>query len=102
MHQQYADRGLVCMSVAVDEPSEMEAVERARTFLVQQKATFANYLMDEPTEVWQNRWDANGPPVIFVFDRQGKRAAKYGVGGIEPYKYEDIEKLVVELLERKP
>lgn len=102
MHQKYADRGLVCLSVSVDDATEPEGVEKARKFLIQQKATFGNYLLTEPSETWQSRFDAVGPPVIFVFDRQGKRAAKYGVNGIEPFTHEDIEKLVVELLDRKP
>jgi hypothetical protein len=105
MHRKYAERGLVCLSVAVDPPDNKEAAQRAEKFLVKQNATFANYLLDEPEGVWQNRWDSNGPPVVFVFDRQGKRAAKFPVvseKGPEPFEYTDIEKLVQELLDRKP
>jgi len=40
---------------------------------------------------------------VFVFDRQGKRAAKFEVDPArKPFTYADVEKLVVELLERKP
>jgi hypothetical protein len=102
MHQKLADRGLACISVTVDEATDEESVNKARTFLVNQKATLENYLLNESAEVWQRRLDAEGPPAIFVFDRQGKRAAKFGVNGVEPFTHEQIEKLVLELLDRKP
>jgi len=105
MHKELADRGLVCMSVTVDDPADKEALQRAEAFLKKQNATLANFLLNEPEEVWKKRWDTELVPVIFVFDRQGKRAAKFpvsGPDGIEDVKYADIEKLVRELLDRKP
>jgi len=102
MHKKYAERGLSCFSVTVDPPNNPNAKAKALTFLEKQQATFANFFLDEPEGVWQNRWDINGPPCIFVFDRQGKRAGKFAVNPDKPFTYADVEKLVVELLERKP
>jgi len=103
LHKKYAEKGLNCFSVSVDPPNNPTAKDRVKKFLEKQQATFANFFLDEPEGVWQNRWDLNGPPCVFVFDRQGKRAAKFEVDvTTKPFTYTDVEKLVVELLERKP
>ena len=71
----------------------------ALDFLKQQGATFPNYLLDEETEFWQNKWDVNGPPAVFVFDRDNRRAAKYDTSDPDKsFTYEDVEKLVQKLL----
>ena len=96
MHERYASRGLVCLSVSVD-PQDRHAA--ALAFLQSQRATFANYLLDEANSTWQEKWDINGPPAVFVFDRQGKRAGKFDCNDPEkPYGYDDVAKLVQELL----
>jgi len=50
MRQRYAGQGLVCLSVSVDRAERHEA---ALAFLKAQKATFANYRLDEETAFWQ-------------------------------------------------
>jgi len=104
LHKKYADQGLVCFSVTVDPPDGARVQEKALAFLEKMQASFPNFFLDEREEVWQNRWDMNGPPCVFVFDRQGKRAAKFlnGPTAANQFTYADVEKLVVELLERKP
>lgn len=102
LHKKYADQGLVCMSVSVDPPTNEKARARALAFLEKEQATFANFLLDEPASVWQNRWDLSGPPCVFVFDRHGKRAGKFQVDSeAKAFTYADVEKLVKELLGRK-
>ena len=64
MHRRYAADGLVCMSVSVDEEANKP---KALKFLVAQKATFANYWMDEKWDVWQEKWGLKAPPAVFVF-----------------------------------
>jgi hypothetical protein len=82
------------MSVSVDQPDRREA---ALKFLKQQSATFPNYWLDEHESVWQARFDINGPPTVFVFNRKGQQAAKF-VSGDPPYTYEQIEQVVKDLL----
>jgi thiol-disulfide isomerase/thioredoxin len=96
LNRQYGDKGLVCMSVTVDPP---EGKEGALRFLKKSKATFANYFLDEKAALWQDRWGIKGPPAVFVFDRQGRRAAKFDSEDPEkPLSYEDVKKLVPKLL----
>ncbi len=69
-----------------------------KKFLVSQKATFTNLILDEPPDVWQKKLKFDGPPCVFVFDRDGKIAKKFDSG--EKYK-DEIEKFVVDLLKKK-
>jgi len=91
MHEKYAKMGLVCMSVSVD---QVEDHAGALKFLKKQKATFANYLLDEPIKVFQDYFDMGGVPAVRVFDRSGKMVGRFD-------DYDDVEKLVVKLLESK-
>ena len=96
LHQKYAKDGLVAMSVSVDTPEDRG---KALDFLQKQKATFANYWLDEKGKFWQEKLDITGPPAVFVFDRQGKRAGKFDTNDSDKtYTYDDIEKLVQQLL----
>src|SRR5262245_32791942 len=52
LHQKYQRRGLVVVSVSVDDVNDGKAVAAARAFLAQQKATMSNYLLDAAPEVW--------------------------------------------------
>jgi hypothetical protein len=100
MHRKYAKDGLVCISVSVDEPkNQMAALE----FLKRQTASFSNYLLDEDVQFWQDKWDINAPPAVFVFDRQNQRAAKFDTSDPDkPYTYEDVEKVAARLLRAHP
>jgi thiol-disulfide isomerase/thioredoxin len=100
LHQELAREGLVCMSVSVDK-REKEAA--ALKFLQAQGATFANFLLDEDPAVWQAKWNLQGVPAVFVFDRRGRRAAKFNADDPDhPFTYADVEKLVRQLLSSPP
>lgn len=99
MHQKYAREGLACVSVSVDDPAMPAMIKAAEGFLLQQKATFANYLLMEEVDVWQERMDLSAPPAVFIFDREGRRAAKFDTSDPDkPFTYEDVEKVVKRLL----
>jgi hypothetical protein len=96
MHRAYAKDGVVCMSVSVDPPERREAALR---FLKQQQATFPNLWLDEEVDVWQDKFDINGPPVVFVFDRDGGRPTKFDPNDSDkPATYDDVERFVRQLL----
>ena len=96
LHQQHAKDGLVLLSVSVDRAEDRG---KALEFVRGQQATNANYWIDEKEAFWQDKFDMNAPPVVFVFDRQGKRAAKFETDPRKPaFKHADLEKLVQQLL----
>jgi thiol-disulfide isomerase/thioredoxin len=96
MNERYGADGLVCVSVSVDEAAKHDA---ALAFLVRQKAKFFNCRLTDKAEVWQKAWNVTGPPTVFVFDRQGKRAARFDSEDEKhPFTYEQVEALVRKLL----
>jgi hypothetical protein len=100
MHQKLAREGLVCVSVSVDAGKDRAEVLK---FLQGQKGTFANYLLNEKPDLWQERWKVAAPPAVFVFDRQGRRAAKLSADDPEKaHPPAEVEKLVRRLLKEAP
>ena len=97
MREKYAKDGLVVMTVSVDTPDRKDA---ALNVLQANKVMGPNFLLDEETEFWQKKWKIDGPPAVFVFDREGKRAMKFDDD--KPYDHTDVEKVVKELLRTKP
>ena len=95
MHKKYAKDGLVAISVSLDEPAGKGVQEKVVKFLQKQQATFDNYILDEKEEVWQKQFGIDGPPCVFVFNREGK-FQKFSTGE----KYDAIEKVVVQLLKK--
>ena len=97
MHQKYASEGLAAVSVSLDDPSQRGAVEKVQRFLKTQRASFTNLILDEKPEVWQEKLGFDGPPCVFVFDRQGEIKKQFK----DEFTYEEVEKLVKELLTKK-
>lgn len=96
LHDRYAADGLVCISVSLDDAAKQDA---ALAFLTRQKATFANYRLTDKADVWQKAWKINGPPAVFVFDRAGRRAARFdSEDEKKPFTYEEVEDVVRKLL----
>src|SRR2546421_10443216 len=96
MQRKYGKDGLVCLSVSVD---EVKNQGRALEFLKRREATFPNYLLDEETDFWQDKWEMNGPPAVFVFNRSNLRAGKFDTSDPKkPFDHADVEKLVLDLL----
>ena len=94
LHTKYAGRGLAVVSVSVDPPDDADARAAARDFLVRQKATFRNVILTEPADVWQAKWKADGPPLLFLFDKAGRLAGRWD-GKFDPG---EVEKKVAALL----
>ena len=96
MHEKYAKDGLVAVSVSLDDLKESGAEQAVLKFLKSRNASFTNLILDESQEYWQKKFNMDGPPSVFVFNREGKW--KQWVGG-DPYP--EVEKLVVEFLNAK-
>src|SRR5438105_4929805 len=97
MQKKYAGQGLVAISVHVDPPPDAEVKDEVLKFLRgQQAAALTNLILDEPTELWQDKLHTNFLPNVFVFSREGK----WTQFKTEAVQYDAIEKLVVQLLKR--
>jgi hypothetical protein len=96
MHKKYAQDGLVCMSINVDDKDD---AAKALAFLKKQNADFGNYLIDETPEVWSKRLDVPGPPSVLIYDRSGKKVKTFTTE--DPFTYADVEKFIEPLLKQK-
>jgi hypothetical protein len=99
MHNKHAKDGLVAMSVALDDPEDAKLMKNVREFLKEQKATFQNFVLNEPPEVWQDKLGIAGPPAVFVFGPDGARVQKFPEPG-KDVNYKEIERLAVDLLKK--
>jgi thiol-disulfide isomerase/thioredoxin len=102
LHQQYADFGLVCVSVSLDPP---ERRDRVREFLTRHRAAFPNFLATD--------WDAAegrkllgdrfgiGPaiPFLAVFGRDGQRVFAGTGSQMTPA---GLDSLIGKEIDRKP
>lgn len=89
--------GVVFISVALDEP---ENTERALEFLTKQKATFQNFLLDDKLKnepAGDDKLYHSIPPVLHVFDREGKKVKTYE-GKKEG---EALDEQLVEMIKKK-
>jgi thiol-disulfide isomerase/thioredoxin len=102
MSKKYADKGLVAITLHVDPPFDAETKAQVPKILGRLNATTINLVLDEPSEVWQQKLHTSFIPAVFVFSREGKwtqfDGAKY-----EPIEkmYEAIDQLVIKLLDQK-
>ena len=95
LHGRYSGRGLRVISVSVDPPDDADARAAARDFLVRQKATFRNVILSDGAEVWQAKWKTDGPPLLFLFDKQGRLAGRWD-GKFDPA---EVDKKVAALVD---
>ncbi len=96
MQKQFAKDGLVVISVSLDEdPRNKEVQEKVAKLLGTEKANFVNFILDEKLEFWQKKLNFDGPPSIYVFDRDGARKHFK-----DNFEIEDVEKLVREWVKK--
>jgi hypothetical protein len=97
MHNKYAKDGLTAISVSLDDPKGKKTSEKLTKFLEEKKATFTNLWLDEESDEWQEKLKLDGPPAVFIFDREGKPVKKF----MDDFTYADVEKVVAELMKKK-
>ena len=85
------------ISVSLDDPKEAGTLKSVLKFLDSRNAEFPNFILDESQEFWQEKFHAKAPPIIFVFNREGKWKQLPEEGD----HYPEVEKLVNEFLKEK-
>jgi thiol-disulfide isomerase/thioredoxin len=93
LHKQYPEK-IVCVSVTVDDPEDKG---KALRFLTAQKATFANFLLDEPAEQYQKRYKFGAVPCVKVYGRDGTLVESFTADEKE-FSYKDVIKLLEPML----
>jgi hypothetical protein len=96
LHEKNANSDLTVITVSLDEPAEKGIKEKVLGFLTKQKAVFTNVMLDENQDFWQKKFHFEGPPCVFVFDREGKWKQFKNIEG-----YEEVEKYVAKCLMEK-
>ena len=103
MHRKYSGKGLQVVSLSLDDTSDPKAVEEARKFLQEKKATFSNILLDEEFGVGFEKLEINAIPAVFLYGPDGKLVKKYTMDDPNnQFTYEQVEKDVVSILGGKP
>ena len=95
LHDKFSLGGLTVISVSVDPPDDPDARIAAREFLIRQKAKFRNVILTDKAEIWQAKWKADGPPLLFLFDKQGRLAGRWE----GKFDSAEVEKKVAALIE---
>jgi len=102
MHQKYADKGLVCISVSMDKLTPTTYKKAAvLEFLRQKEAAFPNYVVLEPEadeKALARRLsdDYRLIPLMVIYDRAGRRIWTSGDG--PPLTDEELDRKVEDLL----
>src|SRR5579859_7646665 len=96
MHRKYAGKDFVAISVNLDDPNDAKARAKVQKFLEKQKATFTNVMLDAKPEVWQEKLKIDGPPCIYVFDRDNRFVKKLPVLSDKPSETEAADYSIVE------
>jgi len=97
LYERFADRGLVVVSVSLDDPAaESDVIE----FLQERGATFENFISrykagPETMELFEI--DEGALPHLRIYDRDGKLYRKFAINTTAPVA-EEIDRTMVELL----
>ena len=103
MHEKYASKGIAFASISLDDATKPKKVAEATEFLVEKKAAFANFLLDETQDDAFEHLDISAIPAVFMFGPDGKEVRRFTLE--DPYNqftYEQVETAVQEFLAGKP
>ena len=97
MHNKYAAKGLVAVSVSFDFPKNEGERAKVNAFLEKKRATMTNVLAEGIDDDWYKKLKAGGLPLVYIFDRDNRRVKK--LEG-EEVDYKVIEVEVAKLLKK--
>jgi thiol-disulfide isomerase/thioredoxin len=102
MHEKYADKGLVAISLSLDVPYDSKKVAAATAFLKEKKAVFTNLILDERTDDAFEKLNIGAIPAVFVYTPDGKEIKRFTFDDVDkPFTYEQVEAFVKDYLEGK-
>jgi glutathione peroxidase-family protein len=94
MQSKFKDRGFVAVAVSIDDPANPEQRTKVDAFLTKKNTNCPSYIVKEPREEVLKKLDVEGPPCLYLFDRDNRTVKKYA--GEEDFKMitADVEKLL--------
>jgi thiol-disulfide isomerase/thioredoxin len=99
LHKKYADKGLSCVSLSVDDPTDKRAVADAVAFLKEKNAVFTNVLLNEEQGVAFEKLEVGAIPAVFAYDPSGKQLARFTLDDVDnQFTYEQVEEFVKKAL----
>lgn len=97
MQSQHA-KDLVTITVSLDNNEETPDCQ-AKVLKVLQKASAGattNVILDEPSDLWKEKLDIGGPPLLVIFDRDNKLIKTFTFE-----EFAEVEKYVVGAVMKK-
>ena len=99
MAERYRSRGVRFVGMCMEDREDLAAVAGAERFLVEKRATFDNFLLDEPLLDGFKKFGLLGIPAVHVYDRAGSLTSQ--LTGDDPnrqFDENDIEAAIEKLL----
>jgi thiol-disulfide isomerase/thioredoxin len=102
MNQKYGKKGLQVISLSLDDTTDAKAIESAKKFLTEKKATFLNVLLDEELGVGFEKLNINAIPAVFLYGPDGKELQRFTMDDVNnQFTYQQVEEKVAALLGEK-
>jgi thiol-disulfide isomerase/thioredoxin len=76
MQKDYKNKGVLFVSLLLEDPQEPEAIVKARRFLTTQKAGFDHYFMNENLMKSFEELDLLGIPAVYIYSADGRLHSK--------------------------
>lgn len=99
LSKRYGGRGVRFVSMNLDSREDGPALETARQFLVNTRATFENYMMDENLLEAFDMLDLPGIPTVVIYGPDGQERFRLtGDDPDHPFTDQDVESAIKSLL----
>ena len=76
MSNKYQTYDVAFISLLLEDPEESKAIEKAKRFLIKQKADFAHYFMNDNLMQSFEQLDLLGIPAVIIYDQTGQQTHK--------------------------
>jgi thiol-disulfide isomerase/thioredoxin len=102
MHRKYADKGLVAISLSMDEPDVPKKFAAALKFLKDKKAVFTNLIMNERLDDAFEKLNTGTIPAVFLYTPDGKELKRFTLDDVDKqFGYDEVEAFVKDYMEGK-
>ncbi len=103
MNAKFASKGLEVVSLSLDDREDGRALQSAREFLKEKKATFANFYIDEEFGAGFEHLGIGAIPAVFLYGPDGNLLRRFTMEDPDnQFTYDDVDEAVKALLDGKP